>query len=557
MNPLQSLAKALSAAAVCALLAGTMAVAAVHPPANADQHWAFQPVPVVSVPKVKNGSWARTDIDRFILARLEAAELSPAPPADARTLIRRMSFDLTGLPPTFEEVERFSRAMKKNRQAAVAELIDRLLASPHYGERWGRHWLDVARYSDTKGYVYAREERHFVHAPAYRDWVVRSFNHDLPYDRFLLLQIAADQLTTTDSPDLVAMGFVTGGRRFIGVTHDIIDDRIDVVTRGTMGLTVQCARCHDHKYDPITTKDYYSLYGVFHGCDDRLVQLGPSADAELAKRRRALDAQMKKRRDEAGARLRSRLGDYLAAQLELEKYPEEGFDQLLTKEDLIPASVRCWRDFLHALPERWSSIFEPWRALAALPQEEFDRKAGAALDSLRASGTLNPLIAAELSSITNGLRGVAAAYGRAFATAEKQTNAPGASDLLAFLQDPSSPAVVPDTGIINNEWFFPTPITEELWKFDGEVDRRLIELGVPAARVLADRPPEPNPHVFNRGRASRLGDEVPRQFLQVLAGPKQRPFAHGNGRLDLAQAIATPSNPLTARVMVNRIWQYH
>src|SRR2546421_33529 len=134
-------------------------------------------------------------------------------------LMRRMSFDITGLPPTSEEVEEFTRAAGKNRDAAIDQLISRLLASPRYGERWGRHWLDVARYSDTKGYVYAREERRFVHAPAYRDWVIKAFNDDLPYDRFLLLQIAADELVSRDSPDLAAMGFITGGRRFIGVTH--------------------------------------------------------------------------------------------------------------------------------------------------------------------------------------------------------------------------------------------------------------------------------------------------------------------------------------------------
>src|SRR4029450_6851801 len=125
--------------------------------------------------------------------------------------------------------------------------------------------LGSARYADTKGYVYAREERFFVHANAYRDWVIRAFNDDLPYDRFLLLQMAADQLVPARSPELAAMGFLTGGRRFIGVTHNIIDDRIDVVTRGLMGLTVACARCHDHKYDPIPTQDYYSLYGVLVG----------------------------------------------------------------------------------------------------------------------------------------------------------------------------------------------------------------------------------------------------------------------------------------------------
>ena len=212
-------------------------------------------------------------------AGLEAKGLAPSPPADRRTLIRRVTYDLTGLPPTPEEVEAFVADTDPD---AYAKLVDRLLASPHYGEQWGRHWLDVARYSDTKGYVYAREERFFVHAWAYRDWVVQAFNDDLPYDRFLLAQIAADQAAPDDRSALAAMGFLTLGRRFLGVTHDIIDDRIDVVTRGTMGLTVACARCHDHKYDPIPTADYYSLYGVFQNCTERLVPIAEPASRDDA-----------------------------------------------------------------------------------------------------------------------------------------------------------------------------------------------------------------------------------------------------------------------------------
>ena len=266
------------------------------PPPKAMDHWAFQPPRAVTVPQLENDSWSKTAIDPFILARLQPAGFAPSPPADPRTLLRRMAFDLTGLPPTPEEVARFREDTEHNRDAAIAKWIERFLDSPRYGERWGRHWLDVARYSDTKGYVYAREERRFAHAPTYRNWVIEAFNDDMPYDRFLLLQIAADQLVAPDSPDLAAMGFITGGRRFIGVTHDIIDDRIDVVTRGTMALTVQCARCHDHKYDPIPTADYYSLYGVFHGADDRLVPLGQQDDDELKERQHKLADGMAKRR---------------------------------------------------------------------------------------------------------------------------------------------------------------------------------------------------------------------------------------------------------------------
>ncbi len=527
------------------------------PPANALDHWAFHPPRAVTPPAVKNQRWVKTDIDRFILSRLKDAGVAPAPAADLRTLIRRMSFDLTGLPPTFAEVGQFEKAAADDRDEAIQALIERLLASTRYGERWGRHWLDVARYSDTKGYVYDREERRFVHSSTYRDWVIRAFNEDLPYDRFLQLQIAGDQLLPVGSPDLAAMGFITGGRRFIGVTHDIIDDRIDVVTRGTMALTVACARCHDHKYDPIPTADYYSLYGVFHGADDRLIPLGAEQDEELAKRRQKLAEEMAKRRDEAGERLRARVGDYLAAQFEMQKYPEEGFDQILGSEDIIPASVRRWRDYLYTSVDAAHPIFGPWQVLAKLPAAEFKTGAQAALERALASGKFNPLVVAAFSSAPESMTETAQRYGELFARAEKQPDDPGAAGLRAFLRDPNSPMVVPETGIVGNDQFFPAPIGDALWKMQGEVERRLIELNAPAALVLADRPPEPSPRIFIRGSASRLGEEVPRQFVGLISGADRKPFQEGSGRLELARAIACNDNPLTARVMVNRIWQHH
>ena len=182
--------------------------------------------------------------------------------------------------------------------------------------------------------MYAREERFWIHAWSYRDWVVDALNADMPYDRFLLLQMAADQVPDRTDEDLAAMGFLTLGRRFLGVKRDIIDDRIDVVCRGTMALTVACARCHDHKYDPIPTADYYSLYGVFASCREKVVPLSVSNvpdeafDAELKKRTDALETLRQERRASTSARVRSRIGDYLQAQLELQKYPEEGFDQI-------------------------------------------------------------------------------------------------------------------------------------------------------------------------------------------------------------------------------------
>lgn len=545
-------------------------------------HWAFQPIRNRAVPEVKAAAWVRTDVDRFILARLEAEGLIPAPPADPRTLIRRMTFDLTGLPPSFDEVAAFAAEFGRDARFATANLIERLLASPHYGERWGRHWLDLARYADTKGYVYAREERFFVHAHAYRDWVIRAFNEDLPYDRFLLLQIAADQLVPPRTADLAAMGFLTGGRRFIGVTHDIIDDRIDVVTRATMALTVACARCHDHKYDPIPTQDYYGLYGVFHNTAHQLVRLGtdpsdPAFEKEYEVRAKKSAETMGKRREEAAARLRARVTDYLRAQLELEKYPEEGFDQILLPDDLIPASVRRWRDFLQQTKEPTHPIFAPWHRLSALAAGEFEEKAGSALDQLLRDQAekLNPRVTAAFQTAPKSMREAAERYGRLFAEVEEQWKSasekasasaapaaladPAAERLRSFLYDASSPTTVPDLGIIDNELFFPTAVCEELWKVQAEVDRWIIQSPVAPvhALTLVDREPEPNPRVFTRGNPARRGEEVPRQFPRIAAGPEPKPFARGSGRLELAQAIVRPDNPLTARVMVNRIWQQH
>jgi mono/diheme cytochrome c family protein len=237
----------------------------VKPAASLDvakTHWSLQPIKEVAPPVVKDPQhWAQSPVDQFILAKLEEKNLKPSPRAGKRTLLRRATFDLLGLPPTEAEVEAFE---KDNSPEAFAKVVDRLLASPHYGERWGRYWLDVARYADTKGYLAGGEERRYPFSWTYRDWVIGAFNSDLPYDQFVIDQIAGDRVATKDDPrPMAALGFLTLGRRFLNSQADIIDDRIDVVCRGLMGLTVGCARCHDHKFDPILQKDYYALYGVF------------------------------------------------------------------------------------------------------------------------------------------------------------------------------------------------------------------------------------------------------------------------------------------------------
>lgn len=551
---------------------------AVKKPADASSHWAFQPVRDPAVPAGYEG---KNPIDAFVSEKRKQAGLNPALPADRRTLIRRAKYDLLGLPPTAEEVAAFEQ---DNDPEACAKLIERLLNSPHYGEQWGRHWLDVARYSDTKGYVYARENRTWIHAWAYRDWVVKSLNEDLPYNRFLLLQIAADQAAPDDKSQLAAMGFLTLGRRFLGVTHDIIDDRIDVLTRGTMGLTVACARCHDHKYDPIPTADYYSLYGVFQNCVERQQAIAEPAtkddayiafEQELSKRRERLRSTLAQRRAEAAARVRDRVADYLLAQRELSKYPEEGFDQVLEKNDVIPAFVRRWQAFLRQAETSRNPIFVPWFAYAEVPAgDNFASEAAKVTAALaeKPAGEIHPLVKERFQTKVHSHLDVATRYGQLFVEIEqawraalkspeqhKQLADPAQESLRKILYGDEAPCEVPNVSIVNNEQYFDLGSCTELWKVQGDVDAWLIQspLAPAHALILEDRP-EPTPaFIFKRGKAANKGAEAPRQSLALLAGPARQPFAHGSGRHELAQAIIDAKNPLTPRVIVNRVWLHH
>ena len=230
------------------------------------QHWAFQPV---KRPDVSRKPADVQTVDWLIDQQLQPAGLARSPQAPAEILVRRLAFAVTGLPPDIADLQQARAAADAHQLSPwLAAYTDRLLATPQYGERWGRYWLDVARYADTKGYVFT-ENREYTDAWRYREWVIRSLNNDQPFDQFVQQQLAADRMPGSDDPaQLAAMGFLTLGRRFLNNTHDIIDDRIDLVTRGLMGLTVSCARCHDHKYDPIPQADYYSLYGVFASSDE-------------------------------------------------------------------------------------------------------------------------------------------------------------------------------------------------------------------------------------------------------------------------------------------------
>ncbi len=247
----------------------TLSGAAVAKKKTVADHWAFTLPQRHEIPLVRDTTWSSRPHDVFILKKIEETGLAPNPPADPRTLLRRISFDLTGLPPTPVEVEAFGKAFRDDPDVSLKQLTDRLLASPQFGARWARIWLDLARYAEDQAHIVGNNSNLFYpNAWLYRDWIIGAFNRDLPYDQFVKLQLAADLLEENNDRDLVALGFIGLGPKYYRrndplVMADEWEDRVDTVSRGLLGLTVGCARCHDHKFDPISTEDYYGLAGVF------------------------------------------------------------------------------------------------------------------------------------------------------------------------------------------------------------------------------------------------------------------------------------------------------
>jgi hypothetical protein len=553
-------------------------------------HWAFQPVKQVELPAGPNDAWSANAIDRFVLAAQCRVGLAPSPPADRRTRLRRATFDLTGLPPTPEEIAAFEADRSPD---AWRSQVDRLLASPRYGERWGRHWLDVARYADNKGYVFF-EEKNYPWAWAYRDYVVRSFNEDKPYDRFIVEQLAAD-LLAGDRPDgdnrtLAALGFLTVGPHFMNNVHDIIDDRIDVITRGLMGLTATCARCHDHKYDPIPQGDYYSLYGVLRSCTEPLVppllDRPPATDAyrrfagELAVRQARLDDFVWQKHTALVLDARARVADYLLAAHAARGQPAtDDFMLLADPGDLNPMMTTRWRSYLERTEQTRHPVWMAWHRLAALPAERFGERAAARIDELAGDPSVpaNPLVlralkqkppqsVAELAArYADLLHAVDAAWQReqGWAAARKQPLPtalpdPAAEQLRLVLYGREAP---PDVPLVSG-WGFLDLLPDRAAQ--AEYQKRIKDVETwaasgpgapPRAMLLADSDIH-EPHIFLRGNPNRPGPAVPRQFLAVAA-PERTPFRQGSGRLELAHAVASPRNPLTARVIVNRVWMHH
>jgi hypothetical protein len=552
---------------------------------QSSEHWAFRPVTQPLVPDVRNKRLVQTAVDSFLLAKLEEKGLTLSPRADKRTLIRRATYDLTGLPPTPAEVRAFENDTSDFTDA-FAKLVDRLLASPRYGERWGRYWLDIARYADTKGYVF-EEERRYPYSYTYRDWIIRAFNEDLPFDRFIVQQIAADQLALgEDKRPLAALGFLTLGRRFLNNQADIIDDRIDVVCRGTMALTVGCARCHDHKFDPITMKDYYGLYGVFASCNEPAEKplLG---DAALPKEYPEYLAERKKRQDELDhfrvskeaevlIKVRGQVGDYLLAVHDASRADDDKKEGLVRERKLQPSLARQYRTAVRDWQKQPHPIFAPWFAFAALPATNVAAQArdlaARFASGLDGSNRLNAAVAKLFSAEQppTSLKELATAYNKLFAEVDQEwraarTNSPAPKTLpdpdreglRQVLYGPGSPIMALDGDELRR--FTDTPTQQMLRALMRKVDELdATHPGAPPrAMALVDNATPYQPHIFRRGNPNNPGDAVPRAFLEVVAGPNRKPFTQGSGRLEMAQAIASRDNPLTARVWLNRVWMYH
>ncbi len=537
--------------------------------------------------------WAQSPVDEFILAAQLTNGVSSAPRADKVTLLRRATFDLIGLPPSPQEVQDFLADDSTN---AFAKVVDRLLASPHYGERWGRYWLDLAHFADTKGMGNLGDV--YPYAYVYRDYVIRAFNEDLPYDQFLIQQIAADKLPLgEDKTPLAAMGFLTLGNRFNNQINDIIDDRIDIISKGTMALTVTCARCHDHKFDPILTKDYYALHGVFNSSTEPnegpLLQTPEDTPVyrdfvrQYADREAALDKFRVDQTNHFKADLIGRAGDYLMALHDFTaKSNVVSRNIYVEKRGLTAQTAAIWDNNLKSMQRRHNPIFAPWLALSQLSDEDFAAQAKDMAAEFNANNVrtnhINPMVAQLFSTPPDSLADVASRYSAMFVEVERHwTEAQGDYDSqknlgetnlpdLKGLPDPAeeqvrqfmyasySPMYLDDNRL-NNLINRDNKLRNTFNDLQKAVNDLLVNHpGSPArAPVLADMDKPKDSYVMVKGNPGVHGPMAPRHFLTILVGENPPLFKDGSGRLELAQDIASKDNPLTARVMVNRIWLHH
>ncbi|MCU1258021.1 MAG: Protein of unknown function (DUF1553)/Protein of unknown function (DUF1549)/Planctomycete [Bryobacterales bacterium] len=532
--------------------------------------WAFQPVKDPALPKVANQKWIQSPIDRFILAKLEEKGLKPAPPADKTTLLRRATYDLTGLPPTAQEIQAF---IDDKSPKAFEKVVDRLLASPRYGERWGRHWLDVARYADSTG---NDEDHRYPYAWRYRDYVIEAFNQDLPYDQFLREQLAGDLLAPAPNEKfnrrgMVATGFLALGAKALAqvdkqkMMYDIYDEQVDVTSKAFMGVTMACARCHDHKFDPVLTKDYYSWVGMFASVkdfsgpalkpgvgaplyrpliaeDDYKAYLAGQAKVGLAKL--AIDEYTDQVLAPIQKDLATRVAEYMLA---TKKVAPDGKNaaEIAKEKGLDEALLRKWVKFL-------DPVVEPGKVR------------GTALDDWQKA---EPDKLAEVAQqyqtrYQQALEKWNAAQAKLHADTRKklEANQMVSGKPAVDKKEPFFNSVYGANGPFNlKEQSFSTEAREQIGKLKTAMDE--VKKSVPPEPDMADAIAEDAPvsqKVLIRGDYHLPGEDAPKAVPAILTKVTTPPAKfNGSGRLELANWLTQPEHPLTSRVMVNRIWTWH
>ncbi len=538
--------KAIRLILVCALFAlGFRADAALHQ-IPGKEFWAFQSV---SNPSIPNS--AMNPIDAFIRSELERKGIETAPSADRRHLIRRATHDLTGLPPTHDEVKAFLNDTSTN---AFEKVIERLLASKHYGIRWGRHWLDVARYADSNG---LDENLAFGHAWRYRDYVVDSFNQDKPFDRFVIEQIAGDLLPGANQETKTATGFLALGAKVLAekdldkLFMDVIDEQIDTVSKAFLGMTIACARCHDHKFDPLSQRDYFALAAIFKSTKTIFEKSGTikfwhehlfasedeakrvaEIDKKLAEMKKAASGYQSKETVRLRGAARSKATEYLIACAQFE--PGDSLETVIPiagSFGLHPRILHHCR--LHLDYHQDDEFFGEWHRLA---------------------GNTNAIDRHYRPLFTKAIEEFQQSYKKD--PKKKTLDDPRLQPAHAALHDKSGFLAVPPIPALA----FPPEKLAELDKL--QENARVFESAapdLPAAMGVTDGKVLNAMALHIRGDHNRPGEPVSREFPAVIRWSKARPVLprDQSGRLQLARWIADTRNPLTARVFVNRVWRWH
>ena len=559
------------------------------------QLWSIQPLQNPTAPKVKDTAWPINDIDRFVLARMEKEGLKPTSVADRRTLIRRVTYDLTGLMPTFEEVKAFENDKTPN---AWEKVIDRLLASPQYGEKWARHWMDVVRYGEDDYRVGKQPDRaeKYPFAYLYRDWLIRALNDDLSYDMFVKAQLAADLLDENIRDKYIpALGMNGNG---IWIFHaspapveraDEWHDKVDVTTKAFLGLTVGCARCHDHKYDAIYAKDYYQIASIFASSRFKAYPRVPKSVVDeyekqnkvLEKKNEDLKKFLENASDLYAQMLFSQSENYMMAAWKVGSQKRATVESVAEDTKVDPELLERWVRFLKKKPDNYSALKE-WQEMVARNGKEDEAKKLAREFQLKVADVNekylklmkdNEVTLAQFKDseelfdpLPNGLKRLLNRYQIDLKSLDRE-------DTLLW-RDVFETDVPEATADVNPDDNRRKPGLLKLT--DGALERRLTaDLKMHVDRAKADieafkksMPPqypfvygieeakEPSDlKVFVRGNPYTFGDDAPRAFPSIFSQGQAKPFTKGSGRLELAEEIIR--QPITSRVIVNRIWRWH